>query len=140
MTENEIPECYRWANDLNVGDVVFVSSYNNLSKSKVTKLTATQIVVGNHNVRFRRHTLSNKADSWLSNVLLKNTPELEAQHQRNLLIHKIFELIRHICNINVMRVTVEKLTYEQLIELQKKLQDVVWFCNECRPIKAPTGV
>jgi hypothetical protein len=124
-TTKEILECYKWANDLKVGDVVFVSSRNSLSKSIVTKLTATQIVVGDHDCRYQRRTLSRRIDSWSSDDLRQNTPELEAQYQRNLLIKRIFELTHYIENSVITRNNLKEYTDEELLNLCAKLQGIV---------------
>ena len=138
MTEKEIPECYRWANDLKVGDTVFVASRNHLSKSKVTKLTATQIVVGDHDNRYQRRTLSRRIDTWTSDDIQQVTPELEAVYVRSQTIKQIFSLAHDVYYSAVTRSRVEKFTSEQLIELQHKLHDIVVYCEEFRPIKVPT--
>jgi hypothetical protein len=125
MEANEIPESYRWANDLKVGDVVFVSSRATLSKSTVTKLTKTQIVVGEHDCRYSRKTLSRRIGSWSSDDLRQATPEREALYQRIQLRGKINTLTREIDTVITHRSNLEKLTDAGLRDLCERLQAIV---------------
>ena len=90
----EIPESLQWANNLKVGDEVFVKSRYGLSKTTVTKLTATTIVVGENGLRFRRDTLSRRVDLWWPDSLVEATPSNLEKYLRQQRASKIISLSR----------------------------------------------
>jgi hypothetical protein len=126
MTEKEIPKDYQWANALKPGDIVFVSGRGpGLSKSKVTKVTKTQIVVGDHDCRYSRYTLSRRIDSWSSDDLLEATPEHIASYNRQVSISNIHALSRDLQNRILTRTNVDKLTDGQLQTLRINMQSII---------------
>ena len=114
MAKKEIQKGCEWATDLKVGDTVFIESRFRLTKEKVTKLTKTQIGVGEHDQRYNRYNLTHRIDSWSSDDLKQATPEREAEYQKRISCNKISSLAHETYNSKTKKSTLEKMSQEEL--------------------------
>ena len=128
----EIPEQYRWANNLKVGDVVFVNQgfRSDLSIATVSKVTKTSIIVGNNNQSYPRATLRHRIDAWTGFYLEQATPELEARYQMQQARRKIESLAHKIYNEKTKRSTLEVMTIEELQHVQIAMEGVCGLLDE----------
>jgi hypothetical protein len=128
MTQKEIPTEKRWANDLKVGDVVFVSSFvlsrQELSKVEVTKLTEIRIYVGKSNREFKRHDLTRKIGSYSWEHLLPVTPENEKTYKHNQLSDAVYNLAHAIDVVHARKSTIEEMTIDELAMVKIAMESV----------------
>lgn len=121
-SKKEIPDHHQWANDLKIGDTVFVQSQYGLSKEIVTKLTPTQIGLGSHDNRFKRHDLTRRIDAWSWEHIIRANPENTTIYTRQQQITKIFSLAHEIYSSQIKRSAIEKLTNDEVSKLHDLLK------------------
>jgi hypothetical protein len=118
MIVKEIPPDHQWANDLNVGDVVFETSYRSpLSKTTVSKVSKTHIYVGNNNTSYPRHSLTHRVDSWTRWRIEQATPERVETYKLQQARTKVQSLAHAIYNAKTKSSTVEVMTKEELLSV-----------------------